>query len=316
MSHSLFISYGHRDMSPIDWLDRLRVYLAPLRRHEIVDVWDDTRIEVGKEWRPQIEEAIDRASAAILLVGPGFLASDFIAEHELPPLLEAAQDRGVRIFPLIVGYCAYDRSELEKYQSFNDPKQPLEALSVPDQNKTLNDLSIAVDEAMRHSPGYAVEQVGVRRMSLKAAARAIAKKLGDTHVAFIAQCRRRNGLVNSITERLGFVNALEYEQFFFQYYKKMTDAEKFEFDQIRAITEGPLREGNRDILQTLEEYPELLDEVPELMALRQHLVFWLNKYDRVFAKTPEMCLLYAGVEDGVPFPDGIERTVRGWLARD
>ena len=47
--------------------------------------------------------------------------------------------------------------------------------------------------------------------------------------------------------------------------------------------------------------------------LRQHLVFWLDKYERVFLKRPEMCLLYTGVEDGVPFPNGVDEKVRRWI---
>ena len=69
------------------------------------------------------------------------------------------------------------------------------------------------------------------------------------------------------------------------------------------------------MLQVIEQQPDLLDEIPSLKELRQHLVFWLNKYDKVFAKTPEMCLLYTGVEDGVPFPDGIDRLVQVWLQK-
>ncbi len=29
---SLFLSYGHRDMAPINWVERLKLYLAPIRQ--------------------------------------------------------------------------------------------------------------------------------------------------------------------------------------------------------------------------------------------------------------------------------------------
>lgn len=58
----------------------------------------------------------------------------------------------------------------------------------------------------------------------------------------------------------------------------------------------------------------LLDAMAQLTALRQHLVFWLNKYDRVFTLNRAMCVLYTGVEDGVPFPPGLDDTVARWLA--
>lgn len=66
-------------------------------------------------------------------------------------------------------------------------------------------------------------------------------------------------------------------------------------------------------LEIIESTPLILDEIPALEALRQHLVFWLNKYDRVFTKREEMCLVYTGVEDGVPFPAGVENNIQEWL---
>jgi hypothetical protein len=98
---SLFISYGHIDMTPTNWLERLKLYLAPLRREELIDIWDDSRIKVGSQWRVEIKDAMERTSAALLLVGPGFLASEFIQDNELPTLLSAAQVRGVKIYPIV-----------------------------------------------------------------------------------------------------------------------------------------------------------------------------------------------------------------------
>jgi len=148
---------------------------------------------------------------------------------------------------------------------------------------------------------------------VREAIREIATKLQDTHTAFVAQIRRRDDLVQAIEQRLGIHNDLQYEKFFFQYFPELTEREKFEFDQIRAITEGPLNNGNRRIVEILEEVPELLDELPALTDLRQHLVFWVNKFDRVFSQNKAMCLLYTGVEDGVPFPSHIDDIVQEWL---
>jgi hypothetical protein len=42
------------------------------------------------------------------------------------------------------------------------------------------------------------------------------------------------------------------------------------------------------------------------MALRDHLLLWLAKYEGTFVNRPEMCLLYTGVQEGVPFPHELE----------
>jgi hypothetical protein len=299
-------------MSPTDWLERLKLYLAPLRRQEIVDIWDDSRIPPGSNWRLQIQAALNRASAAILIVGPGFLASDFIASQELPSLISAVAARGTRIYPLVVGYCAYKLSLLEEYEAFNDPDMPLEALTRPEQNRILNEIASIVDRDLRESTGTMEQPTSEGEVS--SVLKQIGRQLESTRTAFVAQCRRRDKLVKTIVDRLNVAELLEYEKFFFRYYGKLNDEERFEFEQVRAVTEGPLYQGNRKILDLIENCPAVAEAAPLLGALRQHLVFWLNKYERVFMKRPEMCLLYTGVEDGVPFPAGVDRQIKALLA--
>jgi len=128
--------------------------------------------------------------------------------------------------------------------------------------------------------------------SLVDAVNKIQRHLSDTQKAFVAQCKRRNDLVAEMTARWGIKNNLQYERFFIRYHSQLTEAERFEFDQIRAFTERPLVQGNKAILQILETNPALLDELPILIDLQQPLVFWINQSERVFVKTPGMCLLY------------------------
>jgi hypothetical protein len=152
MVPSVFISYGHADVGEIDWLGRLRSFLAVFERQRRIQVWDDRGIRPGSEWRAAIQSALENADAAVLLVGPRFLASDFIANHELPHLLEAARSGGARLYPVIVGFCAYSESPLRKYQSFNSPQQPLEALPAPDQNRLMNELCIRLVQELEAAP--------------------------------------------------------------------------------------------------------------------------------------------------------------------
>jgi hypothetical protein len=120
--------------------------------------------------------------------------------------------------------------------------------------------------------------------------------------------------VAAIKTRIGDTERLQYEKFFARYYPQLNEDELFDFAQIRGITEGSLFSGNRKTLEILEDAPpELFDTIPLLKDLRQHLVFWLNKYDRVFLNRKDMCVLYAGVEDGVPFPPRLNETLDAWL---
>lgn len=128
---NIFISYSHADKK---WLERLEKHLKVLKRFfSDIEYWDDTKLKGGDKWRQEIEKAIEKANVAILLVSTDFLASDFVATDELPPLLRKAEEEGTRILPLIVSPCAFPLSELNEFQAINDP------------NRTLAD--IAPDEA-------------------------------------------------------------------------------------------------------------------------------------------------------------------------
>ena len=100
-------------------------------------VWDDSRIQPGTNWREEIKDAISAARIALLLVSPDFLASDFIAENELPPLLEGAGQKGVIIFWVAVRESSYRKTPIERYQAANDPSKPLATLRPADRDSEL-----------------------------------------------------------------------------------------------------------------------------------------------------------------------------------
>lgn len=131
---NVFVSYSHKDKR---WLEMLKTVLQPYVREEMISLWDDTQVDVGTNWREKIADALAVAGIAILLVTPNFLASEFIARNELPPLLDAAANEGLTIFWIAVSSSAYKITPLEKYQAANDPHRPLDQLPRPKQHEHL-----------------------------------------------------------------------------------------------------------------------------------------------------------------------------------
>lgn len=139
---NIFISYSRKDLK---WLERLQIHLKPIERKGIINRWDDTMIKVGSKWREEIKTAIINADAAILLVSADFLASDFIVNNELPPLLKSAQLKGIKILPLIVSHCLFsDYEELSQFQAFNPPSEPMIKMAKAKQEATFVQLSKVV----------------------------------------------------------------------------------------------------------------------------------------------------------------------------
>jgi hypothetical protein len=144
----VFISYAHADRA---WLDELHTHLRPFLKRDAFELWDDTRIAAGQRWRAEIEAALARAGAAVLLVTPQFLSSEFIDRHELPPLFEAARKRGLRIFWLPVSASAYDETEIAGFQALHDPRLPLDQASPGERNAVLVKACRQIAEALKRN---------------------------------------------------------------------------------------------------------------------------------------------------------------------
>jgi len=122
---TIFVSFSHQDEP---WKDRLVTHLRVLQRQGLLDLWDDRRIGAGADWRREIRQAMDRARVAVLLVSADFLTSEFILGEEVPRLLQRRDEEGLRVFPVIVRPCAWQRVEwLARMQARPRDGRPLSA---------------------------------------------------------------------------------------------------------------------------------------------------------------------------------------------
>jgi hypothetical protein len=118
----VFISYAHADNEDRDpkkrWLNRLLDHLQPLVEQNDLTVCSDQDIGIGDDWHAHIQTHLNGAKAAVLLVSRSFLASKYIRSNEIPILLKNAKDKGVKILPVIVSPCLFERIKFK----YPDPK--------------------------------------------------------------------------------------------------------------------------------------------------------------------------------------------------
>ncbi|MGE5344019.1 MAG: tetratricopeptide repeat protein [Candidatus Omnitrophota bacterium] len=104
MKKKIFISYSHEDKA---FKDMLVKQLKVLELEGNLDLWEDSRIETGIDWFPEIEKAINNAHIAVLMISAGFLTSNFIKGKEVPTIIRRRKKEGLIVLPLFVKPCPW-----------------------------------------------------------------------------------------------------------------------------------------------------------------------------------------------------------------
>ncbi|MBF0182023.1 MAG: TIR domain-containing protein [Magnetococcales bacterium] len=111
MPLNIFISYAHEDEA---FKAELLVHLKGLTRRKKIAPWHDRLLEVGGNWRAQLQDAMQSCHLALLLVSPDFIASDFIDSQEVSLLLK--RQGQIRVVPILLRPCDWQSEPYEVLQ--------------------------------------------------------------------------------------------------------------------------------------------------------------------------------------------------------
>lgn len=130
-----FISYSHADSA---LKNELLKHLAPLRRLELVDHWDDGEILVGQEWEKAIWGNLQEADIIILLITVDFINSEYCYTKELSAAVERHKTKSARIIPVIGRNCLWQNLSFGHIQATLNGKA---ILSLPNQDDALTEVA-------------------------------------------------------------------------------------------------------------------------------------------------------------------------------
>lgn len=141
----VFISYSPHDK---EWLSALRTVLKPLEDYLDIQIWSDTDMLPGTKWQDEIEQALQSAKVAVMLVSDTFLASDFIKAKEMPRIFEAAEKEGLTLIWIPISASRYDLTPVGKFRHAHDPEQPLDTLTKAEQKQVWVQVAHMIEKAL------------------------------------------------------------------------------------------------------------------------------------------------------------------------
>jgi len=109
----IFVSYSHLDRR---WLDKSDPHnIIPFLEASLVGrnvvFWYDLSLEPGTKFQAEIENQIDKADIAVLLISQNLLNSDFIRNIELPRIEARAEKKDLLVLPILAEHCDWEDVE-------------------------------------------------------------------------------------------------------------------------------------------------------------------------------------------------------------
>jgi internalin A len=112
----IFVSYSNKDRELRELLvDGIKSHLD--NKTVKYKLWSDTAIDMGANWKAEIDKALQESKVAIILVSASFAASKFIKEYELAEFFKKKKEDGYLILPVLIRN--YNFEEFEEISSLN-----------------------------------------------------------------------------------------------------------------------------------------------------------------------------------------------------
>ena len=154
----VFVCYSHKDK---EYFDLINKHISINKKD--IDIWSDTKIKGGDNWREKIQKALDSCNLAVLILSTNFFNSDFIQDVELKQLLKNEFEKSTKLLPILLEDCDIEAfSWIETNQILPSRDEPLETLKKKLLKTKLKDISQRVRELLAPVPDDSITKENVK----------------------------------------------------------------------------------------------------------------------------------------------------------
>lgn len=155
--YDLFYSYADED---IQLVRKLEDHLSVLRHEGEIRELHKRNISPGAEWQSELDKFMKQASIILLLISPGFLASDYLYNTELKQTIKRCEEHKAIIIPIILVSCDWKEvpfgiKKLVEYEVV--PRNEKAVTSYHKRNDAFTEIAQAVRQAVMNLREYEQE---------------------------------------------------------------------------------------------------------------------------------------------------------------
>ena len=150
-----FISYSHKDEN---YLERLKVHLAQMKREGLIDEWTDKEIHAGSSLDDIISVSLESSELFLALLSPDYIASNYCYDKEFEAAQKMQSEGNLIIVPIIVEPCDWQKTPFGQLKAL-----PKDGKAVSEWTNPNNAFLNVIDELRKltsKSPAIATNDTG------------------------------------------------------------------------------------------------------------------------------------------------------------
>ena len=111
MPIDIFFSYAPKDQR---LRDQFETQLSLLKQQGLISSWHDRKIGAGKDWLQEANSHLEAAQIILLLISPGFIASDYCYGVEMKRAMERHEAGQCLVIPIILRRVTWEDTPFQK----------------------------------------------------------------------------------------------------------------------------------------------------------------------------------------------------------